>query len=496
MLSNLRVPQARVLPGALLLALLLLALPAAATAQSQPYTVGPVILVSGPSPFAPGCGGPQPGTNYLNAEVEPYVAVNPTNGSNFVGGWQQDRWSNGGANSLRAGVTFDGGATWTPVTIPSITLCAGGPEYQRATDPWVTFSPNGTAYFFSYALNATSPANAMLVSRSTDGGLNWDAPTTLIRDDNATLFNDKNAITADPTDSNYVYAVWDRLESPQAQASATAAENALAYRGPTLLARTTDGGATWEPARIIFDPGRNNQTIGNEVVVLADGTLINGMDLIYNFKNAKKNRGLNVALIRSTDKGATWSGPIIVDKLLTNGITDPDTGAPVRTGDIIPQFAADPNSGALYAVWQDARFGPAGDAIAFARSTDGGLTWSTPIRISQNANTQAFTAAIAVAAGGTIGVTYYDFRSNTPDPFSLPTDLWFVSSRDGGATWRETHVSGPFDHAVAPVARGYFLGDYSGLAAVGRDFVAFFAAANTGNTDNRTDIFSARLTAP
>jgi hypothetical protein len=101
-----------------------------------------------------------------------------------------------------------------------------------------------------------------------------------------------------------------------------------------------------------------------------------------------------------------------------------------------------------------------------------------------------------VTAGGTIGVTYYDFRSNTSDPTTLPTDLWFIASDDGGATWRETHVSGSFDHAVAPNAGGYFLGDYSGLAAVDRNFVAFFAAANTGNIANRTDIYSVRLTAP
>ena len=37
---------------------------------------------------------------------------------------------------------------------------------------------------------------------------------------------------------------------------------------------------------------------------------------------------------------------------------DPDDGDgdPVRTGDIIPDIAVDPNSGQLYAVWQDKRF--------------------------------------------------------------------------------------------------------------------------------------------
>jgi hypothetical protein len=44
------------------------------------------------------------------------------------------------------------------------------------------------------------------------------------------------------------------------------------YFGATWFSRTTDGGQTWEPARPIFDPGGNSQTIGNQIVVLPDGT--------------------------------------------------------------------------------------------------------------------------------------------------------------------------------------------------------------------------------
>ncbi len=64
-------------------------------------TVAPLVLVSGPSPFA-GCtlGATATGTIYVNAEVEPYVAVNPTNAQNLIGVWQQDRWSDGGAHGL------------------------------------------------------------------------------------------------------------------------------------------------------------------------------------------------------------------------------------------------------------------------------------------------------------------------------------------------------------------------------------------------------------
>lgn len=53
--------------------------------------------------------------------------------------------------------------------------------------------------------------------------------------------------------------------------------------------------------------------------------------------------------------------------------------------------------------------------------------------------------------------------------------MWLTQSTDGGATWEEQHVTGPFDMKQAPVARGFFLGDYMGLEAIGDDLLAFFA---------------------
>ena len=60
----------------------------------------------------------------------------------------------------------------------------------------------------------------------------------------------------------------------------------------------------------------------------------------------------------------------------------PDLGIPVRDASILFDVAVDPNSGALYAVWQDARFSGF-DEVAFTMSSDGGFTWSAPIKVSQ-----------------------------------------------------------------------------------------------------------------
>jgi hypothetical protein len=85
-----------------------------------------------------------------------------------------------------------------------------------------------------------------------------------------------------------------------------------------------------------------------------------------------------------------------------------------------------------------------------------------------------------VARDGTVAVTYYDFRRNTPDP-GVPTDLWMIhchaaSDCTDSANWEESHVAGSFDIERAPVGtHGYYLGDYAGLTSNGTVFLPFFA---------------------
>ena len=344
------------------------------------------VRVSSDTPFAASCtGGALGGTEYRNAEVEPHAAVNPVNAANIVAVWQQDRWSTGLANGVVAATTLDGGATWTRTMAP-FTRCAGGNaanggNYERATDPWVTFAANGNVFQMVLAAVGASLApgsvSAMLVSRSTDSGQTWSNPSTLISD--ASLFlNDKNTITADPTDANYVYAVWDRL--------------AASGGGPAVFARTTDGGNTWEAARSIFDPGPRSQTIGNVIAVLPNGTLVNLFTQLDEGAGGQISATLNV--LRSSDKGGSWSGPIRISDLLAIGARDPETGTAIRDGATLPQIAVAPN-GHLFVVWQDARFsGGVRDGIALSRSIDGGLTWSTPVQINSSLGTQAFTPSV------------------------------------------------------------------------------------------------------
>jgi len=434
------------------------------------------VRVSASTPFTANCGGPLMGdTVYLDAEVESYAATNPTNPANLVGIWQQDRWASGGAQGLMVAASFDGGHSWTRQALP-VSQCGGDSAFARASDPWLTFSPNGVVYALSLSFTGGSlqpnSKNGILVVRSADGGMTWGAAVPLIVDGSA-AFDDKCSMTADPRDASFVYAVWDRLVSQSS--------------GPSYFARTIDGGQSWEPARAIYDPGSTSQTIGNEVVVLPDGTVVDFFTQIDTAANGTMSSSLGV--VRSSDHGATWSGPILIAADLAIGTTDPKTGQPVRDGAGLGQIGLGPG-GELFAVWQDARFsGGQRDGIAIAGSTDGGLTWSAPAQLNGDPTTQAFTPSVQIQPDGTIGVSYYDFRDDSADASMLLTSYWLAQSADG-VHWRESRIAQPFDLELAPDSSGLFLGDYQALVSTGGAFVPFYAQTNNEGTANRTDVYT------
>jgi hypothetical protein len=465
-----------------------------ASGWAGPASVGPLQQVSGTSPFS-GCTADnvaaQPGTVYPNSELEPQIAAstvdrNGDGAADIVAGYQQDRWSNGAARGVYSSAWFNG--AWVQVAVPGTSVCVGG-THLRATDPWVTISPDGTAYYFTLATSAGNDSE-MLVNRSVDGGLHWSAPISLINENSVFNFNDKNSITADPFDSRYVYAIWDRSNFPSDKREAHSISGfPRSIRSDAMFSRTTDGGLTWETPRAIFAPRANEFGIGHQIVVLSDGTLVDGFMLFHGSGSNKK--GQEVAVMISRDRGVTWTAPIRVSKALPGFISDPEDGTAVRTGDIIPEIASGPNR-SVYLVWQEATLAPSGSAVAFSKSLDGGLTWSAPVAINKVLTTQAFTPTIRVLPDGTIGVTHYDFRFNTPDGgATLPTDYWFLHSHDGGATWIEARVTNTsFDMRKAPYARGLFTGDYEGLATQAGAFVAAFG--QTHGTDPGS-IFVSRL---
>src|SRR4051794_11188692 len=180
---------------------------------AAPLTVTTPQLVSGASPFAPGCGGSAegdfPGTNfnYENAETEPWLAVSPTNPDDVAAFWQQDRWSDGGSHGLLAAVSHDGGSSWA-YSAPHFSNCAGGTAangggFGRSSDPWVSWAPNGDLWSIAIGVDRTTPRNAVLASRMRHGTATWSEPFVLRFDSSRTgiplgnNFNDKESLTAD-----------------------------------------------------------------------------------------------------------------------------------------------------------------------------------------------------------------------------------------------------------------------------------------------------------
>jgi len=419
------------------------------------------------------------------------------------------------AHPLKGSVfSLNGGKTWGESTLPFSGCAHGaildpftGTPYNRASDPWVSFGPDGTAYAVGLlATNNTISGNndtGVAAVTSSTGGASW-GNARLIKSDKGTspvfeftqFFNDKESVTADPHTAGTAYVVWDRLKSPSHSPDADL--RAHAFRGPTWFSRTTDGGNTWTGTRAIFDPGQNSQTIGNQVVVAPNGTLYDFFELFQTTGDPHFTpRGASVGFISSSDGGSTWSKPTIVSAQQTVDDRDPNTGALLRTGAGLPSVAIDASTGQLYVVWTDARFtGGTVNQVVISTSTDGGKTWSAPARVSTATGKPAFTTTVAVNSAGVVGVTYYDLR-NLPagDTTTLPTDYWFTSSTDHGASFgNEVHIAGSFDLLTAPNAGGFFVGDYEGLTTSGTSFHPFFVQAEPASTTPPTDVFTNSVT--
>jgi hypothetical protein len=310
----------------------------------------------------------------VNAEVEPSVSVNPRNARNVIGVWQQDRWSNGGAQGLVAGVSTNGGTTWSQISLPFTACVPGaildpftGAPYNRGSDPWVSIGPDGTAYVVGLLATNTnlgpSAGNndtAVATLTSSDGGHAWTNPNVLRADQGTSpifevtqFFNDKESITADPVHAGVAYVVWDRLATPSSTVQSQL--RSKAFEGPTWFSKTTDGGKSWSGTRPIFDPGNKSQTIGNQIVVdPRTGVLYDFFERIQSTGSPQFTpRGSSLGVVTSTDGGATWSQSTVISDEQAVSDVHPNTGAPLRTsatggGGAIPSVAVDPTTGQLY----------------------------------------------------------------------------------------------------------------------------------------------------
>jgi hypothetical protein len=250
------------------------------------------------------------------------------------------------------------------------------------------------------------------------------------------------------------------------------------------FSRTTDGGATWSPPVLIDQqPGPFTVDFTPRILVLPDGALL------AVFARADAETGLGIIFAaRSLDEGQTWLPAVQTgSKPIFPEFLDPETG------DVLPQpafeNAAVAPDGTVYITFEDSRSSSSG-AIGVVRSLDGGLTW-----ISQSlpgVSAFAFEPAIAVDKHGTVGVMWYDLRNDVPGDAALTADVWFAHSDDRGASWQQTHVAGPTDLRNGPLVNNR-VGEYQGLAGLRRGFAAAFTLRAPQAKDGPSDIFFARI---
>lgn len=434
----------------------------------------------GPVPLTPDCLIPQlvigtRTTIFSGGPVEPSLAVNPKKTNQIIAAWQQGRISNGGALEIGIAYSNNGGKKWQRTVVP-LQKCLGGIT-QRISDIWLSYAADGKrVYLCALPFNATQDTNTenqsgVVVTHSQDNGKTWsipqfvaasnqylNEPTGLFPDD------DKTSITADRNDPALAYAVWDRFPT------------FISFHSDTLLSRTTDGGVTWSPHELIYNPfidltlhDQSNdiendcQTIGNVVVGLPENQgncraqkdtfpnsqlrfsndLLNFMVRIYAKPGATDDQYtgdsfpyqftlFDIATIRSKDKGVTWDASANVitsfkDSLVYTGGYTYDSGNQItggvgtlmRTGDVAPSYNVNPENGFLYVVLQTGIFrADQLPQIGLLTSRDGGFTWSQQVKVSRTPDTtpspqgQAFTPFVAVTRNGYVGILYNDFRND------------------------------------------------------------------------------------
>ncbi len=380
-----------------------------------------------------------------DTETEPYIAVDPENPQHLLAVYQEDRFPEEGCRNLTSAVSLDGGATWQETLLPKLSVADGG-SYERTSDPWVAFGTGGRAYFAALGFDETSPQNGVYLSSSDDGGMTWNDPVAV--DSSIVQFDDKESVVVDTRDDSpykgRVYVGWD----------------ALTITGqPEFITYSDDGGHSFQPPATLTDRG---ESLGI-VPLVGPGGIVHAVWLSYDYLIGIPG-AVSLLASHSTDGGRTWSAPVVIYGVDAFGV------AGSRTGAGLPSVAIDGRTGALYVVWEDDRLTPGTDQILLSRSTDGGQTWSSPIKVSDGPTSAPnFTPAVAVSPEGWVGVSYYSLRNN---PSRVQVDEYLAVSKNGGQSFAKSLrvTASSWDLRFAATSDGFFLGDYQGLTATSKTF--------------------------
>lgn len=364
---------------------------------------------------------------------EPSICVNPKNTNQVVAG----------ANTDKVYRSSDGGMTWVSSTLTG--------TYTVWGDPCIITDTLGNFYYF-HLVNGASFIDRMGVNKSTNAGATWNAGTYW--QFNPPKQQDKEWAITDFTHGargNWIYVAWTEFDD---------------YGVPTpsdssriLFARSTDAGATFTGVKRLSRYGGNcvdedYTTEGSVPAVGPNGEVYvawSGPLGVNNFK---------LFFDRSTDGGTTWLENDIVAgtqrggwDYVVAGIYR-SNGLPITLCDI----SNSPYRGTIYVNYTDSA-GPADHDVMLVKSTDGGNTWSAPIRINDDpaGKEQFFTWMSIDQVTGYLYCVFYDRRNYT----NTQTDVYMARSTNGGTTWTNERISA----APFTPASNIFFGDYTNISS-------------------------------
>ena len=367
----------------------------------------------------------------ISAHNSPTVVRNPRDRDNLVVTSRIDSPD----FSCAVHVSRDGGHRWSPTRVPV-------PSGQGRTcyAPDAAFQADGTLHVSYVTLEgvANTP-RAIWVASSGDGGRTLSAPRRV-----SGPLGFQVRIAADPGPRGGLYLTW-------LQARDVGNLKFTAPGNPIQVARSDDGGASWQRPVRVNDP-RRGRVLAPSAALGPDGELYVlyldvGNDRL-DYEGAHEGIGgppyagrFTLVLARSLDRGATWAESVVDDDVV-----------PVeRFVPFLPPFpslAVDRESGRVYAGFHDARAGTP-DVWVWSLGK-GERTWRAPVRVNDTPHadrSSQYLPELDVAPDGRLDVVYFDRRD---DPDNIRNTISLQSSHDEGGTFggRLTLSSRSFDSRI------------------------------------------------
>jgi len=364
--------------------------------------------------------------------------------------------------------SLDGAQNWGGSDIP--------PFGSNSGDPASVIGNNGNFYE-----NYINNPGGMGISISTDNGATWSTHSVA---PNPGSLADKNHMMIDKTPGSpyegRLYVTWTDFGGPN--------------NNDVVIRYSTDNGVTWTSSFNLsssLNAGSHSQ--GANVQTAANGDVYVTFAIYDNFPTGED----AIGFAKSTDGGDTWTSSRIYGALTPNpnfnfGIRGSLKPTSIRVSSF-PSMAVDRTtagltpggaSGNIYITWPQRGVTPAGSDpdIVMIKSTDGGTTWSAPVRVNDdavsNGKDQYFPWMTVDQATGQLLFVFYDSRDINNDSSSV----WMASSFDGGTTFNNFEVSEePFRPKPIPGLAGGYQGDYIGIAALNDVAYPYWADDRTGN---------------